>query len=151
MSATNRETVRDALYTLLNAALVGAGLPCQAMYGYLVNDFGGQSPVAVLSSRGSERDYDVLSDTYESVSFWLDFWAFVLYTDPESSWSEADAEDRLDLIEKTVADTLAANSTTNANWEDLQMERSIVDTVVSDGGIPYRRELIPIRVVVYGE
>ena len=53
MTITNRETVRDALGTLLSAALVGTGKPAQAFYGYMVGDFAGQSPVVVLTSSGT--------------------------------------------------------------------------------------------------
>ena len=37
--ATSRATVRSALATLLEAALVGSGKPAQAVYGYQVGDF----------------------------------------------------------------------------------------------------------------
>ena len=55
LSEIGRETARDALAALLETALVGSGLPAQAVYNYQIGDFQGQSPVVVVSSGPSER------------------------------------------------------------------------------------------------
>jgi hypothetical protein len=137
----NRETIRDAFTTLLNTALVGTGLPVKAVYGYKVGDFEGQSPVVVVASAGTGRGAAAFDKTGSDV--YLDIWIFVLYSD-EGDWGEDDAADRLDLIEKEIADVVIDNNST-ANWINVDYEnRSVVDDV-SVGGQAYQRERIPLR------
>lgn len=141
----NRETIRDAMATLLNTALVGTGLPAQVVYGYRVGDLAGQSPVVVVSSAGSERPRFVADGGRTRVYLQVD--VFVLYSD-ESSWGEDEAEDRLDLIEKTIADTVHANQVTT-NWQAADYAARTERIDVEVGGLEYAREMIPLRVEVY--
>jgi hypothetical protein len=142
----NRETVRDAMAALLNTALVGTGLPAQAVYAYRVGDLGGQSPVVVVSSAGSERPRMTAAGGRTTVLLQVD--SFVLYSD-EGTWGEDDAEDRLDLIEKTIADTLHANQATT-NWQAVDYAAQSERVDVEVGGLEYAREMILLRVEVYG-
>ena len=148
MAATNRETARDALTTLLETALVGTGLPAQAVYNYRIGDFQGQSPVVTVSSDGSDRTRESLSDSDLSNIFFYAIHSFVLYADPDSSWTEANAEDRLDLIEKTIADVIADNQDT-ANWDFLAFHSRSNRNDVDVGGDEYIRELMTVRVEKY--
>jgi len=141
---TNRETIRDAFTTLLSAALVGTGLPVQAVYGYKKADFQGQSPVVVIAPSGTGRGAAAFDKTGSDV--YLDVFVFVLYSD-EGDWDEADATDRLDLIEKEICDVVVDNNST-ANWIDVDYEgRSTIDDVAV-GGQEYQRERIPLRFMV---
>jgi hypothetical protein len=141
----NRETVRDAMAALLNTALVGTGLPVQAVYAYRVGDLGGQSPVVVVSSAGSERPRMTAAGGRTTVLLQVD--VFVLYSD-EGTWGEDDAEDRLDLIEKTIAETLHDNQVTT-NWQAVDYAARSERVDVEIGGLEYAREMIPLRVEVY--
>lgn len=143
--ASNRETARDALATLIGTAMVGSGKPVQAVYNYRPADFGGQSPVVTVSSSGSERPR--LSAAGGRASFYVQIDWFVLYND-RASWTEDLAEDRLDLIESTLAGILADNQAT-ANWQALDYaDRSLrADVVV--GGVEYARESVSIKVAVF--
>jgi len=144
--SVNRETVRDALTTLLDTALTGVGNPAQAVYGYQIGDFQGQSPVVVVSSAGSERLKFQLSGQRSLLYF--NVYVFVLYSD-QDTWGEDDAEDRMDLIEKEIADVLRDNRNTS-NWTDIQLEgRSTLDAIAI-GGTEYRREVMEIRAEVVG-
>lgn len=143
--SVSRETVRDAMAVLLEAELVGAGNPVQAVYGYQIGDFVGLSPVVIVSSAGTGRQ----RMTFEGsrATFYLNVYIFVLYTD-EDAWNEDDAEDRLDSIEEKIAGVLDANQRT-ADWEALDyVDRSVCDGI-EIGGVEYRREVIPIKVEVY--
>lgn len=141
--STNRETVRDALLTLLSAALTGASNPAQAVYGYLVGDFQGQSPVVVVSSAGSQREPFQLKGQRNLLYF--NIYVFVLFDDPDTGWDEDDAEDRIDLIEKEIADVVIDNRKT-ANWTHIRLEgRSTVDSM-QIGGSEYRREVMTVRI-----
>jgi len=144
---TNRETVRDALATLLETALTGSGNPAQAVYAYQVGDFGGRSPVVVVSSAGSERDHRTMGERYHNF-FYLNVYVFVLYADPGTDWGEDNAEDRVDLLEKEIADVLMDNFSTD-DWVYIQLDGRSVRDSVEIGGQEYIREVIPVRVEVY--
>lgn len=143
--SSNRETARDALAALLQTVLVGSGLPAQAVYNYQVGDLAGQSPVVVVSSGGSERQR--LSFQGSRATFRLNVYVFVVYTDG-GDWNEDDAEDRLDLIEKTIAETLDVSQRT-ASWESVNYAGETTCDSVEIGGVEYRRETIPVTVEVY--
>ena len=141
----NRETSRDALATLLDTALTGVGNPVQTVYNYQIGDFQGQSPVVVVSSGGTERTpYTFEGDR---ATFHLNIFVFVLYDD-EGDWGEDDAEDRIDLIEKDIAETLESNQRTT-NWESIQYSAGTTVDSVEIGGDEYRREVIPVVVEVF--
>jgi hypothetical protein len=143
----SRETARDALATLLEAALVGSGKPCEAFYGYQVADFGGRSPIAMLVSDGSERDQQTMSTRRVSVFHFL-IVSFTLYKG--ASWTEAQSQDAMDSIEQIVDETLAANLVNGTTWSDIGYDGKTSTGIVQIlGGDSYRYESIPIRVVVY--
>lgn len=148
MATANRETGRDALVSLLTTALVGTGKPAQAIYGYLVGDFAGQSPVVIVASDGTEEDQRT-NDSRRENEFYFNAHTFTLFAQRgDTSWTEAHVEDRLDLLEKTIRETLAANRST-ATWAFIEIDgRSTVDNVLV-AGEEYRHEIIPIRMVVY--
>lgn len=130
--ASNRKTVRKAL-----AALLGAGVPTlQRVYDYRVGDFGGQSPVATVSSAGSERERLTFAGSKAGMYFQVD--VFSLYSDG-GSWGEDDAEDAIDDIEAGIADVVDAYQQTD-NWRALGLEgrSQRIDVVI--GGVDYVRE-----------
>ena len=147
MTIANRETTRDALAALLSTALVGTGKPSQALYGYMVGDFAGQSPVVVLTSAGTEQEQRAVTSRQKN-SFYFTIFTFTLYAQDGTTYGEDDVEDLVDLQEKTIRKTLLDNRST-ANWAHVEYEgRSTVDTVMV-AGEEYRREAIPVRVDVY--
>jgi len=142
MASVSRETARDALTTLLDAALVGAGLPAQVVYGYQVGDFGGQSPVVTISSGPNLREVRGLGGCWTTETVFY-VHVFVLYSD-EGTWGEDDAEDALDTIEAKIADVVIGNLST-ANWNDLCYDEPTMPGSVELGGVEYRTEVIPLR------
>jgi len=147
MTITNRETKRDALVALLTTSLVGTSKPAQAIYGYLVGDFGGLSPVIVVSSAGSDREQRAVTSRQKNI-FYFVVYTFTLYAEKGTSWKEDDCEDRVDLLEKTIAETIAANRS-NSDWAFLELDgRSVVDSVMI-GGEEFRRESMPVAMTVY--
>ena len=146
MTVISRQAARTGLAQLLTTALVGTGLPVQAVYAYQVGDFQGQSPVVVVTSGPMERLRDTMGECYRS-RFNLLIYVFVLYAAPGTTWGEDDAEDALDAIEAAIADTLLTNTRT-ANWDRIEYAgASEVDAVVI-GGVEYRRELITLTAEV---
>jgi hypothetical protein len=146
--ASNRETARDALAALIQTAMVGAGKPVQAVYNYLPADLAGQSPVVTVTSAGSLRL--PLTAIGSRAEFLLQVDVFVLYND-QAGWTEAHAEDRLDLIEATLATLVDANQV-SAPWSALSYaEASSRTTAVTVlGGESYAWETMRLRAEVYG-
>ncbi len=148
MATANRETGRDALVSLLTTALVGTGKPAQAIYGYLVGDFDSQSPVVIVASDSTEEDQRTTSTRKEN-NFYFNIHTFTVFAQKnDSNWTEAHVEDRLDLLEKTIRETIADNRST-VNWSFIEIDgRTTVDNVLV-AGEEYRHEIIPVRMVVY--
>ena len=147
MAIANRETGRDALTTLLRAALVGDDKPAQAVYGYMVGDFNSQSPVVVIASAGSEPEQRAVTSRQKN-EFYFTVYSFTLYAVAGTDWGEDDTEDRVDLLDKTIRETLLNNRST-ATWAEIEFDgRSVVDSVLISG-VEYRRESTPIRMTVY--
>jgi hypothetical protein len=137
----NRETLRDALATLLSAALVGTGKPCVAVYGYSPGDFGGQSPIVTVTSWNTERSLLHLGDAIFDMTAGLLVEVWALWQDAAGSYTEATAEDALDLIEKMIADVVRDNYRT-ATWSMLKYSRGSESDWASVGGCYYRTERI---------
>lgn len=147
MTSINRETVRDALTSLLSTALVGTGKPVQAVYGYQPGTFGNASPVVAIASAGTEPEQRAVTSRQKN-NLYFNIYSFVAYAVAGTTWGEDDAEDRLDLIEKTIRDTISTNLSTS-NWAFIEYDgRSVTDSVLV-GGVEYRREIIPIRIEAY--
>lgn len=140
----NRETVRDQLATLLNTALVGSGKPAQAVYGYQVGDFQGNSPAVVVTSVGTGRGSSLIAGATE---FPLEVHTFVLYATEDGSWTEAQSEDRLDLLEKSITDVIN-DANDSGTWISIEMNGQSEIDAVEIGGDEYRHEVIPVLITV---
>jgi hypothetical protein len=141
----DRKVLRDALATLLTTALVGTGLPVNAVYSYQVADTKGKSPVVFVTSAGAWRRNPEKSTRPASFAY-LDVNILVLYSDGTVNWTEQHSEERLDLIEKKIGEVVANNSDNPAQpWMSLDFAgRSEVTSVVI-GGKDYSWEIIPLQ------
>lgn len=140
----SRSAIRKDFASLLRAALVGVGLPAQAVYEFQIGDFAGASPVVVVSSGPIRRLIENFGNCDHAVIL-LNVYVFVLYADRPSDWDEADAEDAIDAIEKIVAETVSDNQH-GANWNSAaytDAPTSLMNVVI--GGQEYRRELIQVK------
>lgn len=149
MTVMNRETVRDKLADLLNTALVGSGLPAQVVYNYQVGDFDNMAPAVVVTSGPIQRQRQSYGDCYRNlITLYVN--VFVPYAEENGAWTEANAEDALDLIEKTIAETVLANNSVSGYWNQCRYapdEPTLLGGVVI-GGVEYRREIISVEVTV---
>ena len=134
--STNRETVRDALVTLLTAALVGAGLPAKTVIGSAVGDLKGQTPLVAVLSGGTLRETEPINRP----TFLLEVQSWVVRS--ATGWTTAQAEDALDEIESLIASTYEANRGTD-EWEIVQYASETVVSEVESAGITYYLERIP--------
>jgi len=142
--STSRETARDALVTLLAAALVGEGLPAKTVSGSKITSLEGISPLVAVLSRGSVRT--ALTTSGDQAGFFFTLQSWVLQSDG-GDWSYADAEDALDSIEALIAGVCEDNDRT-ANWELLRYDGPSSIVAVAVAGVPYYLESIPIQVVL---
>jgi hypothetical protein len=116
-NTVNRETVRDEFAALLGTALVGVGLPVQAVYNYPIGKID-ETPVVCVASSGTARLRAGIGDTRWNSFFVLEVFTFVRDADTASGWTEAMVEDQLDLIDKKIADCVADNRV-NINWNNI--------------------------------
>lgn len=146
VDSTNRETIRDDIASLLDTALVDTLGIVQAVYNYQKLNIEGYSPVVMVLSSGDFPNRRAQTDRINS-QVYLDVWTFVLHVDADNSWTEADAEDRLDEIKKEIVDTLFDNEIEQdlGLWEITFETRSTVSRV-SIGGVPYLWEVTPLTV-----
>ncbi len=143
MSTTvDRETIRDAFALLLTNNITDL----QAVYGYVVSDFDGMTPVATVLSSGSIRPPFTSEGPITGIFLSANLW--VIYASSDDSWTEADAEDKLDDLERQFGNVVSSNRQTS-DWNFLTYDGRSVVRVVPVGGVPYLHEAIPIRVEVF--
>ena len=143
----NRKDARKALAALLETALVGVGLPAQAVYDFQVGDFGANNPVVVVTSTSADRSGKLSQSRYLTV-FGYEIHLFVLYALEDGTWTEENAEDALDTLEMSVFEVLRANAVNRPTWEALlYTQPSEADSVIV-AGLEYKHEVITVQVRV---
>lgn len=147
MTLISRTPVRTHFASLLETALVGDGLPAQAVYPYLVGDFGGASAVVVVASGPIERKIAGFGNCW-NVYITLNVYVFVLYADPVNGWTESNATDAVDAIEAIIADVVINNQNVDTYWGNANYSEPTQPDVVAIGGVPYQRELIKVQMEV---
>lgn len=138
----SRKVVREAIGAGLAANLPSA----QAVYAHAKADFGGQSPVVRISSESSERPGLTRQGIRSIFRYTVEVW--VLLTDREG-WTEQDAEDTLDTLEKEIISWMVGNHNTET-WTSLTYDGQSTIIAAIDGGDTWLIERIPIRAEVYG-
>jgi len=210
----NRKTIREEFASLLETALVGSGLPAQAVYPYRVSDFKGRySVVAVTSGKANRGKQAQVTRVSSRVN--LEVHTFVLYSAPpvkstgnatagtnvvinisdtsnfivgdvvtiedESHteratinaivedvsirvatltysyttpnvfwWTERDAEDREDLLEKMITD-VAMDNDTNDTWAQLSFDGDTQPDPLVIGGQDYLHEIFPFQFQLHSD
>jgi hypothetical protein len=143
MASQSRKLIRDAFAALLTTALVPTN-KAQAVYGYQVGDFAGQSPVVTVTSGPIERTIQTFGGCWRA-QVQLLVHVFVLYSD-KVTWGEDDAEDALDAIEVAIADVLLTNqSSGGVRWNKIAYAQPTQPDGVEIGGVEYRREIIQLQ------
>lgn len=151
-AAANRETVRDALASLLETALVGVGLPCSEVLNYDSPDIRATS-LRVLSGGSSRKQFGMGSTKYHNRFKFILRW-FVKAASAADGWTELHVEDTLDLVDKLVADVVMDNQQT-ANWKKLMYDADQMSMIapavpVTDtSGKPYMMEETVLIAEVY--
>jgi hypothetical protein len=143
--STSRETSRDALVTLLTAALVGVGLPAKTVTGSKPDTLTGETPLVSVLSAGSERPRLTVDGNRGIMYLTIHVWVQQATT----GWTNAQAEDALDEIESLIAGVIETNRETS-NWMVLEYTARTTVLDVEVEGNRYYREVIPIRAQLKG-
>jgi hypothetical protein len=130
---SSRELVRDELVVLF----VANG-SWQEVYGYFpsVSEMEGKTPILIIRSRGTEQDMAGLDTNPAVYRFLLSSW--VLAYSESDSWTSANAEDKLDELDKTVRQIIRDNAGSLTNGDVIRFEagQSQVDDMIIEG-LPY--------------
>lgn len=146
MNIVNRKDVRKAFAALLRTHMTGSGNPAQSVYDHLVSDFGGETPVVVVSSGPILRAPFVFDNSQAKVR--LDVFFFVWYGDKDTApadYTVEAAENILDEMERIMAEVIEGNKETqwwNAITQTDFSERNDMDI----GGNYYLRERFVLEV-----
>jgi len=130
-----RETIRDGLVTLATATG-----KWQAVYGYVPKDNAvrGQSPFLVILSLGTLQSME--SEGKNPAEYSLSVMSHVLMND-KGSWTEANAEDKLDELDKVLRQLIRDNASGSSYCDAFTFLASPSQTdFVMIGGEQYRTE-----------
>jgi hypothetical protein len=110
----NRETARDGLTSLLTTALTGIAA---SVVGHRLSDPAGQTPVVAVLSASSDRPRMTFQGNRAVFRLLVQI---LILAEDATGYTEADAEDKLDLVEKTVSATVEANAGATAYWSHIE-------------------------------
>ncbi len=121
----NREAARDALATLIDASMgpAGDGAVTEVL-NYSTVDLQGRTPVVMVFADGTNRSKreGFGPDSYFATEARLRIALFVALPSPtDTAYTHQDAEDKLDLIDKRIADVVIASDSA-AQWKALRYE-----------------------------
>ena len=141
--AVSRKTVREAMQTAMATYYTVA----QAGYPYKPDDLGGQFPVYAIESTSGLRSMEKFGTVSSIFQFVIHH--FVLYANPEQSWTKQNADDALDTLELAWANFLTAKKVNSPTWQNIQvLGPSIILDNVDMAGERYIDEQIPVEVRV---
>ncbi|HCR71220.1 MAG TPA: hypothetical protein DIW23_07250 [Anaerolineae bacterium] len=113
----NRKSARSAVATGLAAVLVGSGKPCNEVVGYQKKTID-KSPLVMVLSSGVGRARKAQGTSKYRIHFYLEIQVVLRDTD-DSGLTEAQREDKLDDIEKIIADWISDNQS-GEHWDLLK-------------------------------
>lgn len=151
MTIVGREGVREAIATLFETNLTGAGKPVQVVKSHYVGTFD-SAPAIVIMSAGSERIRKTIGigSTITHVNrLRFDILTFVPSANADLGWTDQNAEDALDEIDELMAEAVEDNASTD-DWHHLAFEPgfSTISPVPKLGGNAYLMELKTLIVEV---
>lgn len=138
----NRQDVRDALRN----AISDFGTSAQEVYRNMQGDFQGQSPIIAVESAASERKRLTQQGLRSTLFFTVHL--LVIDANTELAWTEAQADDALDLLEYEFAQFMEARPR-NDVWEAVDYDGRSSIAIVNVGGSIYLDEMIPVKVEVF--
>jgi len=133
----SREAVRDELVTLFTN-----NGSWQEVYGYApdLNEIIGKTPVLMVRSRGTAQD--MAGDETNPASYQFAITTWVLAYSEDGNWTSANAEDKIDELDKVVRQVIRNNAGGGSNADQYRFDpaQSEVRDVILQGGVPYMVE-----------
>lgn len=145
----SRETARDKLADIITADL--PALTVQAVYNYRPRSFLniGKGPFITIYGGPISRTKSKYGGTYDN-KLTLYIQSFVLWIDTTAGWVELNCEDRLDLIEKEVADILLDHRSqaqdATVPWDEILRAGETTADIYKEGERLFWTETIPVIV-----
>jgi len=147
-NVVNRQTIRETLASLIDASLDSTW----DVFDYGTSVFNGKARNIIVASGDTDYQDNGANSTDASaadVEFYFNIGIFILYASDSQSWTARNSEDALDLGRKSVTDIVRDNRD-NAAWYRLSLNgRSAVGVVPDEGGVPYRYEIVPVKIMIY--
>lgn len=146
----NRKIIRQALASLLDASLPSEW----DVWRYGTSEFGGKARNVVVASGDAEYPSSGAQDIGEfrsesGAEFFFNIGIFILYANAAQNWSAENSQDALDDGLKMVVDIVRDNYK-SAAWDEMLLNgRSAVGIVADIGGVPYRSEIVPVRIRIF--
>lgn len=146
----NRQTVVDALAALLTTYCVGTG-KAQEVVGYMTRYIQGRTPLIVAIASGSDP---LLGDTQgdEALFQQVDLMVYIILPHIEYDrdgetvvFSEAESEQRLNLLHKLVMDCIVDNPGLSGTVHEVKPNGPSQQDTRQIDGVDYRIEAIPLR------
>jgi hypothetical protein len=141
----NRETVRDRMVQDLSAIMVDQEGAAREVVGYRVWGPEG-SPVVAVFAAGSDRPPLTNVGSSSEFDFMVEAWTRA----DADGMTAAEVEDRVDLLEKLVADYVSDNRVLEGFWRDLRYTQKSQVTDLPVEGKVYIVENIYLTVRVAG-
>lgn len=117
-NAANRKAARIELGSLINTAMVVGG-DARASYAYKRGEFT-EGPTILVYSGPALRSQHGMGDERYNSQFTLFVDIYVPDASTAAGWSEADVEDKVDDLNKALADVIKDNEQ-NANWDFIEL------------------------------
>jgi hypothetical protein len=145
--SVNQQVVGDALKAALDSYMLGSSNPVQAMWGYDIADFEGQSPVVILRYGQVDRTPKFIGMAKAHVWFYYNADVYVVVGDKASpAWTNQLVETRHALIEKKFADFCADQKRSVGVWDLVEYASpagAIGPAIV--GGFKYRKRVVALK------
>jgi hypothetical protein len=143
MIAEDRGIVRREFAAILKRRLEVPG-KAAAVYPYHLVDFKGVSPVVNVSSFGTKREPITFMGT--KATHRLEINTFVLHRSADGKWTPEMCEDRMDLLELEVSQTIRENQVTPF-WDSAAQEEGGWSEIIyiEIGGMLYASESLIVE------
>ena len=147
MTLPNRKDARKALAQLiLNNSRYSADAD-MAVYDYQLADIPDNIRFAITVT-GASVVRPPFTFKGGRTTFMFAIEVYVPFSEPDFSWTEADAEDRLDDMEADIAAILHAHRSNKPYWNTLSYDQGSLIDRIPLGGITYLYEIITVSVEV---
>lgn len=142
----NRFVAIDKAFELLEAALVGVGLPLQSAYDHAPATLNGETPVMLMLDGGIGREYQGMGTQTFDNEIYIDLQILVAEAVEDDGVTTSEVARKRAEIEVAIAKVVAENQRIAGYWEAIRFtgDRSQVIDIEYKDGNPYKMEVITL-------